>query len=104
VGEGFSVSAAELQAGSQDVGTLLDRCLIITEDAVHALAGMAGSVGHAGLAPALGGAAAQGARTFWAMGAAYQHIGDGLAASAETYAGTEHGIAGQFGAIFGKLR
>lgn len=104
MGQGFSVSVAKLRAGSQDVGALLDRCLIIAGDAVDALAGMAGSVDHAGLASALGGAAGQGARMFWAMGATYQHVGSGLAASAETYADTEHGIAGLFGAIFGRLR
>jgi hypothetical protein len=51
---------------------------------------------------ALGGAEAQGARTFGALGAAYQHVIAGLAASAETYAGTERGIAVQVGTMFGR--
>jgi hypothetical protein len=102
VGQGFSVSASNLQAGSQEVGGLYQRCLIIAEDAVGALAGMMGSAGHAGLVSALGGAEGQGTRTFLALGAAYQHASAGLAASAETYAGTERGIAAQFGTIFGR--
>ena len=104
VGQGFSVSAGKLRAGSQDVNDLLDRCLLIAEDAVEALGGMAGSSGHAGLASALNGAAGQGARTFWVMGSAYQHVSTGLVASAETYSGTERANASRAWAIFEGLR
>lgn len=102
MGQGFSVSPSKLQAGSQEVSRLQERSLIIAEDAIGALGGMTGSAGHAGLVSALGGAEGQGVRTFWALGVAYQHVSAGLAASAETYAGTERGIGAQFGTIFGK--
>jgi|SRR5580704_6486352 hypothetical protein len=102
MGQGFSVSAGKLQAGSQDVSGLLKQCMLVAEDAVDALAGMAGSAGHAGLASALAGAAGQGARTFWGLGAAYQHVGASLAATSETYAGTEKAISARFGAILGE--
>jgi hypothetical protein len=101
-GQGFSVSTGELEAGSQDVSDLLSRCLSIAEDVVAALAGMAGSAGHAGLASALTGAAGQGARTFWAMGTAYQHVSSSLVASAETYSAADRAIAVRAGAITGE--
>ena len=53
VGQGFSVNAAKLQAGSGQVSGLQDRCEVIAGDAVDALAGMAGSAGHPALASAL---------------------------------------------------
>jgi hypothetical protein len=102
VGQGFSVSAGKLRAGSQDVSALLDRCLLVAQDAVESLAGMAGSAGHPALAAALDGAAGQGARTFWAMGTAYQHISAGLTTSAETYSRADQAIAGQAAGIFGR--
>lgn len=104
VGQGFSVNADKLQAGSQEIGDLLERSLIIAADAVDALAGMAGSAGHVDLVSALGHAEGQGARTFRALSASYQHAGVGVAASAKTYADTERGIATQAGSIFGKPR
>lgn len=104
MGQGFSVSAGRLDAGSQDVSGLLDHCMVIAEDAVGALAALAASAGHAGLASAMTGAAGQGARTLWAMGTAYRHVSASLAASAETYASTERAIAARAGAIFGELR
>lgn len=104
VGQGFSVNADKLQAGSQEISDLLERSLIIAADAVDALAGMAGSAGHADLVSALGHAEGQGARTFRALSAVYQHAGAGVAASAKTYADTERGIAAQAGTIFGKPR
>ncbi len=104
MGQGFSVSAGRLREGSQEIGRLRERCLIIAADAVDALAGMAGSAGHAGLVSALGEAEGQEGRTFSALSAAYQHVSVGVAASAETYADTERGIAAQAGTILGRLR
>jgi hypothetical protein len=103
VGQGFSVSAGKLRAGSQDVGALLDRCLLIAEDSVDALAGMADSAGHPGLASALSGAVGQGARTFWAMGTACRHVSASLAASADNYADTEQAVAARARALLGEL-
>jgi hypothetical protein len=104
VGQGFSVNADKLQAGSQEIDDLLGRSQIIAADAVDALAGMAGSAGHVDLVSALDHAEGQGARTFRALSAAYQHAGVGVAASAKTYADTERRIAAQAGTIFGKPR
>ena len=104
MGQGFSVNAAELQAGSGQVSGLQGRCEVIAGDAVDALAGMAGSAGHPALASALSGAAGQGAKAFLAMGAAYGHVSSSLSASATNYTRTDQGIAGQAGLIFRGLR
>ena len=40
MGQGFSVNARKLAAGSQDVTGLLGRCEAIAADAVQAIAGM----------------------------------------------------------------
>lgn len=104
VGQGFSVNAAKLQEGSQEVGNLQGRCEVIAGDAVDALAGMAGSAGHPALASALTGAAGQGLVTFWAVGATYQHVSNGLNASAETYSNAERAIAVKAGTILRGLR
>ena len=104
MGQGFSVNAAKLQVGSQEVGNLRARCEVVAGDAVDALAGMAGSAGHVGLASALSEAAGQGAKAFLAMGAAYGHVRSGLSASATNYAETDQHIAGQAGLIFRGLR
>jgi hypothetical protein len=104
VGEGFSVNAAKLRAGSEDVDGLQGRCELIAGDAADTLAGLAGSAGHAGLAAALTGAAGQGSRTFFAMGAAYGHVSASLTASAANYSGTDRAIAAKAGGIFKDLR
>ncbi len=104
MGQGFSVNASELSAGSQDVTGLQGRCQSIAGDTVDALAGMAGSAGHAGLASALTGAAGQGFRSFVEMGLVYGHVSDSLTASAETYATTERALAARAGAILGEFR
>ncbi len=101
MGNGFSVSAVKLRAGSHEVSELSDRCLLIAQDAVEALAGMAGASGHAGLASVLTSAAGQGARTLWAMGTAYQHVSTSLVTAAETYVSTERSIADRAASIFG---
>jgi hypothetical protein len=103
VGQGFSVNAAKLQAGSQQIGRLQDRCQLIAGDTADTLAGLAGSAGHAGLAAALTGAAGQGTRTFSATGAAFGHVSSGLAASAATYSKAERANAAAAGSIFGRL-
>jgi hypothetical protein len=99
VGQGFSVSASKLIAGSTDVTGLQGRCESIAGDAVNALAGMAGSAAHAGLASALTGAVGQGFRAFVEMGVAYRHVSDSLTASAETYADTERNLVARTGAM-----
>jgi hypothetical protein len=104
VGEGFSVNAAKLQAGSHEVSDLQSRGQLIAEDAVDTLTSLAGSAGHAELAAALTGAAGQGLKTFIAMGAGFGHVGASLAASAANYSGTEHAIATKAGSIFGWLK
>jgi hypothetical protein len=104
VGQGFSVNAAKLQEGSQEVDNLQGRCEIVARDAVDALAGMAGSAGHPALASALTGAAGQGLVTFWAVGTAYQHVSNGLNTSAETYSNAERAITAKAGTIFRGLR
>jgi hypothetical protein len=104
VGQGFSVNAAKLQEGSQEVTNLQNRCEVVAGDAVDALAGMAGSAGHPALASALTGAAGQGLVTLWAVGAAYQHVTKGLSVSAETYSDAERAIAVKAGTIFRVLR
>jgi hypothetical protein len=103
VGQGFSVNAARLQAGSQEVDALLGRCGAIAGDAVDALSGMAGSAGHPGLASALTGAVAHGTRTFQAMGVVYRHVSTSLVTSAEAYASAERAIADRAGAILGEI-
>jgi hypothetical protein len=102
VGQEFSVSPGNLRAGSQDVSELLNRGLLIAQDAVEALAGMAGATGHVGLASALTGAAGQGARTFWVVGTAYQHVSASLITASETYSNAERSIAARAAAIFGE--
>lgn len=104
VGQGFSVNAAKLQEGSQEVGNLRARCEAVAGDAVDALAGMASLAGHPVLASALTGAAGQGLVTFWAVGTAYDHVSNGLSVSAETYSSTERAIAAKAGTIFRDLR
>jgi hypothetical protein len=103
VGHGFSVNPAKLQAGSQQVSGLQNRCELIANDAVAALAGMAGSAGHPALASALNGAAGQSMVTFWGVGAAYQHVSDGLANSAANYSSTDRAIAVKAGNILRDL-
>ena len=104
VGQGFSVNAAKLQEGSQEVGNLQDRCEVIAGDAADTLTGMAGSAGHAGLASALSGAAGQGIKAFLVLGAAYGHVSSSLSASATNYTKTDQGITGQVGLLFRRLR
>jgi len=104
MGQGFSVNAAKLRTGSEQVSDLQSRCELIADDAIDALAGMASLAGHPVLASALTGAAGQGSVTFWAVGAAYQHVSNGLSASAETYSNTERAIAARAGMIFRDLR
>jgi hypothetical protein len=104
VGQGFSVNAVELNAGSGQVSGLQDRCEILSEDAADTLTAMAGSAGHADLASALSDAAGQGAKAFWGMGTAYGHVSSSLSASAANYTKTDEGIAGQARSIFRGLR
>jgi hypothetical protein len=92
VGQGFSVDASKLAAGSQDLAVLQGRCEDVARDAITALEGMAGSAGHAGLSSALAGAAGNGAKKFEQISAAFGHVGYGLSASAASYTATERGL------------
>ena len=85
MGTGFTVRTGPLTAGSRDVAELQGRCLAIAEDAVAALAAMAGSAGHPSLVSALGDAAKRGNGAFAGMWAAYRHTSQSLAATAATY-------------------
>lgn len=87
--QGFTVSAASLAQGGEDIAGLLTPCERIASDAVSALGGMAGAAGHAGLEAALLGAAQQGTKTFLDIETAYQHVGVNLDQTAHTYAATE---------------
>jgi hypothetical protein len=104
VGQGFSVNAAKLQEGSGQVSGLQVRCEVVAGDAADTLSGMAGSAGHAGLASALSGAAGQGIKAFFVLGAAYGHVSSSLSASATNYTKTDQGITGQVGLLFRGLR
>lgn len=104
MGQGFSVAASKLAAGSEDITALLGRCEAIASDAVTALGAMAGAAGHAGLSSALTGAGDQGAKTFLDASAAYQHVSGNLSASATTYATTEQNLTEAIGAIGGAGR
>jgi hypothetical protein len=92
VGQGFSVDASRLAAGSQDLAVLQGRCEDVARDAITALEGMAGSAGHAGLSSELAGAAGNGAKKFEQISAAFGHVGDALSASAAKYKATERGL------------
>lgn len=100
MGNAFSVRASELAAGGKDIAGLLDTCEKIASDAVTALSGMGEAAsGHAGLAAALLSAAEQGTKTFLDIGAAYQHTGVSLDATAGTYAQTEQENTAKINAI-----
>jgi hypothetical protein len=100
MGQGFTVVAGSLSAGSQDIAGLFSTCEENGSDAVAALVGTAGAAaGHAALQEALLGAAGQGMKTFLDMGAAYQHVSSSLGATASTYATTEGDITTRVGAI-----
>jgi hypothetical protein len=86
VGQGFTVKTDALSAGGQQVAGLVSAVESSGSDVVQAITGMAGSAsGHAGLALALNSAAESSTRTFFVLGAVYQHVGDSLASTAGTY-------------------
>ena len=97
--QGFTVAAASLSAGSQDIAGLFSSCEETGSDAVAALVGMGGVAGYAALEGALLAAAEQGMKTFLDIGAAYQHVGTSLDTTAATYARTEGDITTKIGAI-----
>lgn len=104
MGQGFSVNAAKLRTGSEQVSDLQNRCELIAQDAAGTLASLAGSAGDTALASALGEAAGQGARTFSVMVAAYGHVSSSLGWSAANYGATERTIAAKARSIFEGLR
>ncbi len=104
VGHGFSVNAAKLHAGSEQVSDLQNRCELIAQDVADTLASLAGSAGNTALASALAGATGQGARTFSAIAAAYGHVSSSLGSSAANYGSAERATATKAGSIFEGLR
>jgi hypothetical protein len=98
VGQGFSVDARRLAEGSQDITGLLGRCEAIAADAMQAITGMGGTVGHAGLASALSGAAEQGTKASLDLGTAHRHVYV-LTATASTYTRTEQDLVRRSGDI-----
>lgn len=93
MGQGFTVNAGALSAGGQEVAGLVSTVESTASDIVQAISDMAGSAsGHAGLASALTSAAESSTKTFLGLGAAYQHVGEGLAATASTYDRAERAI------------
>ena len=104
MGQGFSVNAAKLRSGSEQVSDLQNRCELIAQDAVATLASLGGAAGNADLASALDASAEQGSRTFSAMAAAYGHVSTSLGESAANYGNAEHAITAKAGSIFEGLR
>jgi hypothetical protein len=103
VAQGFTVKAAALASGSEEVQTLQDRCVSLGSSATETMAGMAGAAGSAALVSALNGVAETALKTFLTAGAAYQHVGQGLTQSAQNYTAAENsnienaeGVAGRF--------
>jgi hypothetical protein len=104
VGQGFSVNAAKLRSGSDQISDLQNRCELIAQDAAGTLASLAGSAGSTVLASALAEAAGQGARTFSVIAAAYGHVSSSLGSSAANYGTAERAITTKAGSIFEGLR
>jgi len=100
VGQGFTVDAVKLQAGSREASSLLRQSAGVAADAVSALMGIAGSAGHPGLSSALAQAVSQGSTAFAGLALAYQHAGTSLATSAEVYLRAERGIAARASGLF----
>lgn len=100
VGQGFSVNAAKLRTGSEQVSGLQNRCELIAQDAADTLTSLAGSAGSTALATALAEAAGQGTRTFSVIVAAYGHVSSSLGSSAANYGTAERAIATKAGSIF----
>jgi hypothetical protein len=101
--QGFTVNVGALSAGGQDVAGLLSSVRSAASDVTAAISGMAGSAsGHAGLASALSSVAESSAQTFLELGAAYQHVGASLAATASTYAQAERANVASVSTIGGE--
>jgi hypothetical protein len=103
VGDGFTVNPAVLASGTEQVQTLQDRCASLGSSATSAMAGMAGAAGEGALASALNGVAHTAKNAFASAAAVYEHVGQGLAQSARSYAAAEsstvqrlQGVAGRY--------
>jgi hypothetical protein len=90
----LSFNADTLQAKGEDAISLEQYCQAVGVTVVEALSGMAGAVGHPGLASALTDGAGQGDKAFSGMTAAYGHAYSGLVGTAQTLGGADQGIAG----------
>ena len=104
MGQGFSVNAAKLHSGSQQVTDLQNRCELIAQDAVDTLASLAAAAGNADLASALHTSAWQGTSAYSGMAAVYGHVSSSLAASAANYGNAERAITAKAGSLFKGLR
>ncbi len=104
MGQGFSVNAAKLHSGSQQVTDLQNRCGLIAQDAVETLTSLAASAGNPDLTSALDASAWQGTSTFSSMAAVYRHVSSSLAAMAANYGNAERAITAKAGSIFEGLR
>lgn len=103
MGHGFTVRAAALASGSEQVKNLRDRCASVGSSATGAMAAMAGAAGEGALASALSGVAHTAKTTFASAAAVYEHVGQGLEQSARNYAAAEsstvqglQGVAGRY--------
>jgi tetrahydromethanopterin S-methyltransferase subunit H len=99
VGQGFSVRASKLQAGSQDVAELQGIWQVLADNAVTAMGAMAGAAGHAGLTSALSEAAGKGNKSFTGLWAAYGHVSSSLTSCAVTYTKADQAAAAAAGAL-----
>ena len=90
---GFTVKPSTLQTQSEGASNLQVYGEAVAVDAVQALASMAASAGHPGLASALKNAAGRGDKVFSGMVAAYGHTSQSLAAAGQTYANADQANA-----------
>lgn len=102
MGQGFTVNAGALSAGSQRLAGLVSSVESTASDVVQTITGMAGSAsGHAGLASALMVAAESSAKTFLDLGAAYRYVGESLVATASAYDRAEQSLVASISRIGG---
>jgi hypothetical protein len=83
------VDASALTDGAGELGTLIGQCETATDGTAQTLIGMQGTVGHPGLASALGSANESAVQVMLAVGKVLAYIGEGLNQSAQQYADTE---------------
>lgn len=86
MGQGFTITTSALSDGGRQAADLASSVESAASEVTRAIGGMAGSAsGHAGLASALTSTANSGAQAFDRLRAAYQHVSEGLTATAGSY-------------------